>query len=313
MYKLFLIIILILFGHGLSAQKRLILKLDSLVGAFYFNSGFDTNYVSRPPQRFMAALHPDFSSIGITIGKNNQKANFYTDLSDKIGVFATYYGYGFGYSIKPRKGKKNDGEFNFRFFCRRFGIETDFSRATLFTYTVSDGDTTNISERSDVDFIMRMYTLYYVFNNKKFSFPAAFDKSYTQIKSCGSVLLGASYITTKMSTQKSDFNLKSKCFGVGMGYGYNFVTKKSLLIHVSAIPTFIMWEKNQILISHGHQNMKYKMTDIGLYCRSAVSYNFNTFYIGADFVFYTTILGDYGKISASFTRNISRLFIGMWF
>ena len=313
MRKLFFVILLIGLCHAAYAQKRLIMKADSLVSAFYFNSGFDTAYVSRPVKRFMVALHPDFSSIGIQIGKDDKRASFDTFLSDKMGVFATYRGYGFGYSFKPRRGQRNDGEFNFRFFCRRFGFESDFCRATAFTAVIDTPDTTFAIERGDIDFKMRMYSLYYVFNNKKFSFPAAFDKSYTQIRSCGSVILGASYATAKMRTGPHDFEIESQNAGFGVGYGYNFVTKRKFLFHLSVIPTIAIMAENEVKTSSGKQFMEHNITDICVWGRAAASYNFTRVFIGMDYVLYATLLGDRRAVSTRFTRNITRFFLGFWF
>ena len=313
MRKLFFVILLIEICLSVSAQKRMLIKADSLVSAFYFKSGFDTAYVSRPQQRFMVALHPDFSSIGIMIGKGEQRATFTTDLSDKMGVFATYRGYGFGYSFKPRRGRKNDGEFNFRFFCRRFGIETDFCRATSFSADIKTDDTTFSIDRGDIDFKMRMFSVYYVFNNTKFAFPAAFDKSYTQIRSCGSVLLGASFATAKMTTSPHDFDIMSSCGGFGVGYGYNFVTKKKFLFHLSIIPTFMIWEENEVKTTSGKQFMAHNYSDLCIWGRAAASYNFKRVFVGADYVLYATLLGDRRAVSTRFTRNITRFFFGFWF
>jgi hypothetical protein len=283
------------------------------VSAFYFNSGFDTAYVSRPEQRFMIALHPDFSSIGILLRKGERRAKFDTDLSDKIGVFATYRGYGFGYSFMPRRGRKNDGEFNFRFFCRRFGIETDFCRATSFAADINATDTSFSIDRGDIDFKMRMFSVYYVFNNTKFAFPAAFDKSYTQIRSCGSVLLGASFASAKMKTGPHDFDVMSSTGGFGVGYGYNFVTKKKFLFHLSIIPTFMIWEENEVKTTSGKQFMAHNYSDLCIWGRAAVSYNFKRVFVGADYVLYATLLGNRRAVSTRFTRNISRFFFGFWF
>ena len=313
MQRLLLTISIFFLWLTADAQKRLIIKADSVVSAFYFNSGFDTSYVSRPEKRFMVALHPDFSSIGIMIGKGGNRATFTTDLSDKMGVFATYRGYGFGYSLKPRRGRKNDGEFNFRFFCRRFGIETDFCRATSFDATISTPDTSFTILRGDIDFKMRMFSLYYVFNNTKFAFPAAFDKSYTQIRSCGSVILGASYATAKMNTGRHDFTIKSQNSGFGVGYGYNFVTKKKFLFHISVIPTIVFMEENEVYTSSGKHFMEHNITDICIWGRAAASYNFKRIFVGADYVFYATLLGDSKKVSTRLTRNMTRFFVGFWF
>jgi hypothetical protein len=213
----------------------------------------------------------------------------------------------------PRRGRKNDGEFNFRFFCRRFGIETDFCRATSFAADINATDTSFSIDRGDIDFKMRMFSVYYVFNNTKFAFPAAFDKSYTQIRSCGSVLLGASFASAKMKTGPHDFDVMSSTGGFGVGYGYNFVTKKKFLFHLSIIPTFMIWEENEVKTTSGKQFMARNYNDLCIWGRAAVSYNFKRVFVGMDYVLYATLLGDRRVVSTRFTRNISRFFFGFWF
>ena len=314
MKNVFTIALIIYCGCAMAQMPNFIMRADSLIGKFYYQSGFDTAYVSRPSHRFLTALHPDFSAIGISLSKAGRKAGFTTDLSDRIGAFVTYRGYGVGYSVRSPWGRtSNDKEFNFKFFCRRWGVETDFCRASTFSADITDVDSSYSIERGDIDFKMRMFSFYYVFNNKKFAFPAAFDKSYTQLKSCGSILLGGAYLVAKMNTVAGDIDVKSQSSGIGCGYGYNFVTKKKVLFHISLIPSFVFWEKNRMRTSNEEQTMKYKVTDIGLYARTAMTYNFHRCFIGADLMIYTTMLGDMKGVSASFARQISRVFFGVWF
>ena len=97
---------------------------------------------------------------------------------------------------------------------------------------------------------------YYVFNHRRFSYPAAFSQSTVQRKSCGSWLLGARYdrqhmefdytqlpegligspghelIMDELKWNKIDY----RAFSVCGGYAYNWVFAPGWLLGVSAMP-----------------------------------------------------------------------------
>ena len=97
---------------------------------------------------------------------------------------------------------------------------------------------------------------YYVFNHRRFSYPAAFSQSTVQRKSCGSWLLGARYDRQHMEfdyTQPPEAHSGSTChelimdelkwnkidyraFSVCGGYAYNWVFAPGWLLGVSAMP-----------------------------------------------------------------------------
>lgn len=97
---------------------------------------------------------------------------------------------------------------------------------------------------------------YYVFNHRRFSYPAAFSQSTVQRKSCGSWLLGARYdrqhmefdytqlpagligspghelIMDELKWNKIDY----RAFSVCGGYAYNWVFAPGWLLGISAMP-----------------------------------------------------------------------------
>ena len=100
---------------------------------------------------------------------------------------------------------------------------------------------------------------YYAFNNRRFSYPAAFSQSYIQRRSAGSFLLAASgmWQDVNLGDQSSgveELKLKMTNIGIGAGYGYNFVPYKGWLLHISALPTFIVY--NHATMTYGDDHMK---------------------------------------------------------
>lgn len=96
---------------------------------------------------------------------------------------------------------------------------------------------------------------YYIFNHKRFSYPAAFAQSTVQRKSCGSWKVGLSYTLHELNFDHNslpyelthnpehelsrDFyvnNLKYTDVSVSCGYAYNWVFKKNWLFCISIVP-----------------------------------------------------------------------------
>ena len=89
---------------------------------------------------------------------------------------------------------------------------------------------------------------YYVFNNHRFSYPAAFTQSYIQKRSAGSFIAGANLgfgqLTLGDSTQGTElYQVTNLFFSLGVGYGYNFVLPHHWLLHLSALPYIIIHNK----------------------------------------------------------------------
>jgi hypothetical protein len=93
---------------------------------------------------------------------------------------------------------------------------------------------------------------YYMFNGKKFSYAAAYDQSVFQKRSAGSLMAGLMYNYTHIdysSDSNGDLIYMMEGLGrvklwqgsVGVGYAYNWVPVRGLLVNVMAMPmlTFV--------------------------------------------------------------------------
>lgn len=103
---------------------------------------------------------------------------------------------------------------------------------------------------------------YYIFNHKRFSYPAAFAQSTVQRKSCGSWKVGFAYTRHELDFDynalppvlthnpnhelSQDFQVdkvKYTDFSLSCGYAYNWVFKKNWLFCISIVPA-IGYKKN---------------------------------------------------------------------
>jgi hypothetical protein len=120
-------------------------------------------------------------------------------------------------------------------------------------------------EAGDVKMKMANLAGYYVFNHRRFSYPAAFTQSYIQRRSAGSWLAGISYqggtIETtddlKARSPKSpDIQIRIGHIGIGGGYGYNLVLGQKWLLHLSILPTFVVYNYNKLTVNGERREAK---------------------------------------------------------
>jgi hypothetical protein len=124
---------------------------------------------------------------------------------------------------------------------------------------------------------------YYTFNHRRFSFPAAFNQSYIQRRSAGSWLAGISYqggiieTTGELKARKPDapdINIDVGHIGIGGGYGYNWVLGKRWLLHLSMLPTFVVYNRNKMTVNGECKEAKRMRFNMIFNERAAIVYNF---------------------------------------
>jgi len=107
---------------------------------------------------------------------------------------------------------------------------------------------------------------YYLLNGKRFSYAAAYDQSVIQIRSAGSLIIGAMWFQMSLDYAKRLNSLfiqllnnvgkiKIQEGSIGVGYAYNWVPVKNLLINVMAIPMLTLYNRNKAVLYDSNYNM----------------------------------------------------------
>ena len=177
-----------------------------------------------------------------------------------IGLWAGYRGYGFGYTVNVGGDKGSyltvgatGGAFGVNVRIHSFdNSNPDFN---LNSSLLSEDQTESWNDVHLTDPI-RVKTIiadgYYMFNGKKFSYAAAYDQSVFQKRSAGSLMAGLMYNYTRID-YSSDLNgdliylmeglgkVKLWQGSAGVGYAYNWVPARGLLVNVMFMPmlTFV--------------------------------------------------------------------------
>ena len=316
MKTFFLFLMFLLSASNVFAQKNFVQKTDSILYSRYSFLKYDTSYVKRPQQKFILSLQPQVSTLGLSLTANDIDIDLENSLNPKIGINFGFYGINVGYKIKMGNRNNEGGEFNVRYYGRSFGIELDICESANLSGEIEIGDTLKRKiDKSGISLGIVQLSTYYVLNSKKFAYPAALGKSFIQLKSCGSMFLGASYTGAKIVNDSSTIAIDVKCASLGVGYGYNFVTKnKKMLVHISALPMFVFAEKNGFETENVYHKMKYSFPEVSISGRFALTYNFGKRYLlGMDEIRYTTIVGERKSIEAGFSRQLSRIYFGIRF
>lgn len=297
------------------AQETIIQRVDSVLGKRYFSKKFDTAYVFRPWQRFRFTTNFNNYFNGITWQNDTVSADFKSNIKATVSFNLGYRGFVVGFAINPARisGKYKDTELDLRIYSRSFGGEIAIQHAKTFTGKITQNDTTTNFSESFMSQKMANISLYYVFNNKKFSYPAAFTYSYVQKKNCGSLLFGYSMIGSRLSFYDGAANLDGTSYAVGAGYGYNFVGKKGLLFHISSIPMIIVYQNHEFNFGDEKIKFKYQNPEFIITGRAALVYNFKKIYTGFNGVFTNYAFGDGNGLTISYQKYFYRIFWGVRF
>lgn len=283
-------------ANAQSRDQQIRERVDSVLTARYYKTPYDTNYVVRPEGRLTLKVRLNQSGNGIhakgTVNDVYAKADLRTSNKTTIAVAAIYRGISAGFAINPAKmgGFYKDYEMNLNYYSSRLSLDASYQRSTTLSGDIKrDGNDSRL-ESGDVTMKMLNVAGYYVFNSRRFSFPAAFTQSYIQKKSAGSWLVGFSFQggsikTTDQLKEKNPDAPEARIyighFGIGGGYGYNLVLGKKWLIHLSTLPTFVVLNRNNFTVNGERKRAKHMRFNMLFNERVAVVYNFSPRYFGA--------------------------------
>jgi len=320
-----LLAVALLFCAGITtsvqAQKlwRMLLHNDSLLYSRYHRSTIDTMYMERPQTRWTVAGRVNMSGAKIKVDWTEDDRHFRSEMESAqkttLCLAVSYLGISLSLALNPAKmmGKYSDYELNFNSYGKRFGFDFIYQNAHDFTgWHEADG-----SPRIDLPAdMLKVKTLnvnaYYVFNSRKFSYPAAFTQSYIQKKSAGSVLLAVSGQGQHTETN-GDYvsHLKVTNIGVGGGYGYNWVPGRHWLLHLSAMPTFTLYSNTTLKVNDERVPLDYHFPEVIITSRGSVVRQLGNVFIGASMVYNFTNIGAAEKLSVHNTKWRGRLFAGV--
>ncbi len=314
-------IMMVMIGADAQTQKlqRMLRHNDSLMTVRYRSGNIDTNYITRPTTKWTIVARMNVSGAKIeTEGMDNGipfKSEMKADYKSTLSVGVSYLGFSLNAALNPAKllGRYRDYELNFNSYGKRFGFDIIYQDAHNFK---GWHDHEGMDRIVLPDGMLKVKTLnvnaFYVFNSRRFSYPAAFTQSYIQRRSAGSILLAASgqgQHATLDYTQKTDMKMTN--IGLGMGYGYNFVPGEGWLLHISALPTFIVYSNTSMTFGDNRVPLSYHFPEVIITGRGAVVRQWRNKFLGLSMVFNFTNIGNEERLAVHNIKWRVRTFFGL--
>jgi hypothetical protein len=261
-------------GLGISSQMMaqggvisLIKKVGTLIDTMSVR-GVDRRYIEAPEKPWQLIVRGNVNQTIVSMNTKgviegmeyDAKPSLRTEPAQYVGLWAGYRGYGLGYTVNVGGDKGNyftigatGGSFGIN--VRIHSFDNSSPNLNFDSDILSDMNKDEWREVKLIDPI-HVNTLiadgYYMFNGKKFSYAAAYDQSVIQKRSAGSLMAGLMYNYTNIdysSKYNGDIIYLMEGLGrvklwqgsVGVGYAYNWVPARGLLINVMAMPmlTFV--------------------------------------------------------------------------
>lgn len=296
-------------------------------------NAIDTNYIS--PNLYNLAFMLEHSTwyehyqLGTNQNYQSQQLNFSPNMGTKMGV---YFGWrwiflGYTFDIEDlfggNKNKPKKKEMSLNIYSSKFGVDL-YYRKTGSDFKLRSQGGFNLNDQfKNIQFDGLQSNIiglnaYWIFNHKKFSYPAVYSQSTNQRKSAGSFMAGFSYSRHKIffdhnklpEAMKENLNphlqfkkIKYSDYSFGFGYGYNWVFAKNWVSNLSLLPG-IGFKKSKIDDNDFKDEHWIKDINFNLITRAGVVYNNSKYFAGASLVMHTY---DYRKPNLSVTNSFGTL------
>lgn len=260
-----ILLLLILSAHATDSLNVETPKKSWLSRVIDSFSEIDTNYVE--PQHYNWALMLqsintyDYYRVSTT-GTSNQSISFAPNIGLRLGPYFGWRWIFLGYTVDLRHfnffSGKRKLEIDGSIYSSRFGADV-FYRRSVDDYKIRKADLgsdidTKALEGVDFDGLNVKITgvnFYYIFNHKRFSYPAAFAQSTCQKISCGSWMVGGGYLQNdiefdykrlealakeklgqevKLDSGMMFNHIKYTDINASVGYAYNWVFARNWLL-----------------------------------------------------------------------------------
>ena len=251
----------------------------------------------------------------------------------KLGLYLGWRWLFLGYSFELG-GNAPQTDINLSFYTAAAGIDLFYRKRSegyrirsLKGFKEGNEDIKEYNHRFDgLSVQQKGVNVYYIFNNKKFSYPAAYSQSTNQRISAGSFILGLTYneqsfhfdhtkfddkIEERLNQDLKFRDIKYKDFSINFGYSYNWVFAKDFLANISMTPA--IGYKNTSLKLHNRKEFLSSL-NFDFITRAAIVYNNSRYYAGASLVAHTysynkstiSILNGFGVVNVYFGINFWR-------
>ncbi len=296
------------------------LRNKFLDGLYQFVKEFsrvDTNYVEPQHYNFQLMLQNTYTFDMYSIkDKAGQEVELKQRDHTKVGPYLGWRWIFLGYMV-DLKGSLADGQqdFNLSLYSNQVGVDL-FYRKSGDSYVVNKvniGDDNDLSYLEGVPFSgfessIKGFNLYYIFNHRRFSYPAAYSMSTMQKRSTGSAIVGIGYTRHSLrldldafdqllqdnmgdnyypgiiDSTMTSYDVTYTDYSVSGGYAYNWVIAPRLLLDIS-VQGALAYKHSTGMSGQGEDSRNdfdFRNFNIDGIVRMGLVYNNNKWFAGAN-------------------------------
>lgn len=179
-------------------------------------------------------LNQEFESGGEREFIPNNPPSIGLGIAIKNTIINVSGGYGFSFMRDKKKGKTKSLDLQIHSYGKKLAYDIFIQRYKGFYSEYDD----NIKLFPDLKIQQYGATVQYVFNNKRFSYGAAFTQNKLQLKSAGSLLAGVNVYYTAINSDsafifRDRHSFYSFQIGINGGYSYTWAINKNWFINGS--------------------------------------------------------------------------------
>ena len=222
-------------------------------------------HVNDMDMRSLSSMSEEHMAERGETGDFNWETVFQPRYESSIGAWIGYRGYGLGYSYSFRRSQGRN--FSIGMTGANYGLNLRTRRFMTNQIDINiwghdeDGafEFNNLPAQTWEDIKVKTAILdgFYMFNSKRFSYAAAYDQSTIQVRSAGSFMLGLMWFQTSLDYSARQNALFIQSMGdigrikihegsIGVGYAFNWVPVRNLLINVTAMPMVALYNRTKI-------------------------------------------------------------------
>lgn len=324
------------FHRRMNVFKRFIRNFDS----------YDTTYISPNYYDYTAMLQStNFFQTYTLSGESDGKTQSISTKPAPNVKIGPYFGWrwiflGYTFDVAHPQSLGRSSELSLSLYSSMLGLDAIYVRNDgdyrLRTTTGFDGVGKRQFKGTPFDGIkssLLSVSVYYVANYRHFSYPAAYNQSTVQRKSCGSALFGAGYSHQSVSFDYTRLpealrgadggkeliveglkfsGVSYDYYYLSAGYGYNWVPARNLTIGISALPSFGIRKASGVRLK-GNELWK-DITNLSFDCTSrlGIVWNNTRLFAGASVVDHLYM---YRRKGVSLANNICyvNIYAGIYF
>lgn len=314
-------------------------------------NAIDTTYIAPNKYNLAFMLERSFwyenCSIGGITDESRQNITFAPNPDKKLGIYFGWRWIFLGYTFdlkdvfgKNKKKTKNKKEFELSIYSSRLGVDlywrktgSNFKIRSTSGFELTENEKSDLGDFNGLECNMKGLNAYWIFNYKKFSYPAVYSQSTNQRKNAGSLMVGFSYtqnhyifdytqlpmsLLGQLNNAMMISEEKYANYSINIGYGYNWVFAKNCVVNLSLSPAIAYkkaksYSNEEDEIPQNILKFKWlKQVNLDLIGRTGIVWNNSKYFVGGSVLFHSY---NYKRESFSVTNNYitARIYAGFNF